>query len=125
VILSSHILAEVEATCDRILIISKGRIVANGTARDLRKQAQGREVIRVAVEGAVHDRILNALQRLDSVALVEPVTGRDELFEIQSREGMSSRRNIFSMCVANNWYLTELSPVETRLEDVFRELTMN
>jgi ABC-2 type transport system ATP-binding protein len=125
VILSSHILAEVEATCDRILIIHKGRIVANGTARDLRKQAQGREVLRVAVEGGSRDTIFKALQMVDTVALVDPVSGRQDLFEIQSREGTSSKRNIFSLCVANNWFLTELSPVETRLEDVFRELTMN
>jgi ABC-2 type transport system ATP-binding protein len=125
VILSSHILAEVEATCDRILIIHKGRIVANGTARDLRKQAQGREVLRVAVEGVSRDTIFKALQMVDTIALVDPVSGRDDLFEIQSREGTSSKRNIFSLCVANNWFLTELSPVETRLEDVFRELTMN
>jgi ABC-2 type transport system ATP-binding protein len=125
VILSSHILAEVEATCDRILIIHKGKIVANGTARDLRKQAQGREVVRVAIEGASHDEVFKALQTVDTVAGVDPVTGRNDLFEIQSREGMSSKRNIFSLCVAKKWFLTELSPVETRLEDVFRELTMN
>jgi ABC-2 type transport system ATP-binding protein len=125
VILSSHILAEVEATCNRILIINKGKIVADGTAQTLRKQAQGREVLRVAVEGGSHKEIMQALQIIETVSTVDPASGRDELFEIQSKEGMSSKRNIFSMCVANKWYLTELSPVETRLEDVFRELTMN
>jgi ABC-2 type transport system ATP-binding protein len=125
VILSSHILAEVEATCNRILIIHKGRIVADGTAHTLRKQAQGREVLRVAVEGGPHKEIFQALQMIDTVSNVDPVAGRDELFEIQSKEGLSSKRNLFSMCVSRNWYLTELSPVETRLEDVFRELTMN
>jgi ABC-2 type transport system ATP-binding protein len=125
VILSSHILAEVEATCDRILIIHKGRIVANGTARDLRKQAQGREVLRVAVEGDIREEIYKALQNISTVDLIESVAGREDLFEIQSREGESSKRNIFSLCVARNWFLTELYPVETRLEDVFRELTMN
>jgi len=125
VILSSHILAEVEATCNRILIINKGRIVADGTAQTLRNQAQGREILRVAVEGSSHKEILKALQMIETVSTVDPSSSRDELFEIQSKEGMSSKRNIFSMCVANNWYLTELSPVETRLEDVFRELTMN
>ena len=125
VILSSHILAEVEATCDRILIINKGRIVANGTARDLRKQAQGREILRVAIEGGIRDEILKALQKVDTIAVVDPVAGREDLFEVQSKEGMSSKKNIFSLCVARKWFLTELSPVETRLEDVFRELTMN
>jgi ABC-2 type transport system ATP-binding protein len=125
VILSSHILAEVEATCNRILIINKGRIVADGTAQHLRKQAQGREVLRVAIEGGTNEDILEQLEKIDTVAQVDPVAGREDLFEVQSRDGLSSKRKIFSMCVSKKWYLTELSPVETRLEDVFRELTMN
>ena len=51
VILSSHILAEVEATCDRIVIINKGKIVADGTTAVLRKQSQGREILKVTIEG--------------------------------------------------------------------------
>src|SRR5690606_26300786 len=50
VILSSHILSEVEATCDRILIINRGRIVADGTAENLRKQAAGEEILKVQIE---------------------------------------------------------------------------
>ncbi len=125
VILSSHILAEVEATCNRILIINKGRIVADGTAQHLRKQAQGREVLRVAIDGGSNEEILEQLNKIDTVAQVDPVAGREDLFEVQSRDGLSSKRKIFSMCVSKKWYLSELSPVETRLEDVFRELTLN
>jgi ABC-2 type transport system ATP-binding protein len=125
VILSSHILAEVEATCNRILIINKGRIVADGTAQHLRKQAQGREVLRVTIEGGTNEDILEQLKKIDTVAQVDPVAGHEDLFEVQSRDGLSSKRKIFSMCVSKKWYLTELSLVETRLEDVFRELTMN
>jgi len=125
VILSSHILAEVEATCNRILIINKGRIVADGTAQHLRKQAQGREVLRVAIDGGSNEEILEQLNKIDTVAQVDPVAGREDLFEVQSRDGLSSKRKIFSMCVSRKWYLSELSPVETRLEDVFRELTLN
>lgn len=125
VILSSHILAEVEATCNRILIINKGRIVADGTAQHLRKQAQGREVLRVAIDGGSNEEILEQLNKIDTVAQVDPVAGREDLFEVQSRDGQSSKRKIFSMCVSKKWYLSELSPVETRLEDVFRELTLN
>ena len=125
VILSSHILAEVEATCNRILIIHKGRIVADGTAQQLRKQAQGREVLRVAIEGGSPGEIVEQLLKIESVAQVDAIPDRNDLIEVQSREGMTSKRNIFTLCVTRKWYLTELSPVETRLEDVFRELTMN
>ncbi|HQK37201.1 MAG: ATP-binding cassette domain-containing protein [Bacteroidales bacterium] len=125
VILSSHILAEVEATCDRILIISKGKIVANGTPADLRKQAQGHELLKVTIEGAPRNDIFSALKALDGVKLVNPIEGTAGSFEIESREGMSNRRQVFTLCVSKGWFLTELTPVETKLEDIFRELTMN
>jgi ABC-2 type transport system ATP-binding protein len=125
VILSSHILAEVEATCDRILIINKGKIVADGTAQDLRHKAQGREVIRLKIEGGEKNQVFLALQNIPSIALVDPFPGNENHFEIQSREGQTSAKNIFKLCVEKGWYLTQLSPVETRLEDVFRELTLS
>lgn len=125
VILSSHILAEVEATCDRILIISKGKIVANGTPADLRKQAQGREILKVTIEGAPRNEIFTALKGLEGIHLVNPIEGTSGSFELESREGTSNRRQVFSLCVSKGWYLTELTPVETKLEDIFRELTMN
>ena len=71
VILSSHILAEVEATCDRILIISKGKIVADGTAEELRKRAHGREILKVVIEDAEPNAVFTALQALDSVETVD------------------------------------------------------
>jgi len=125
VILSSHILAEVEATCDRILIISKGRIVADGTPADLRRQSQGREILRVRIEeGDVND-VFRALQGIDSIGMVDLMPGETNSFEIQSKPELSSRRAIFGLCVEKGWVLTEMSLIETKLEDIFRELTMN
>ena len=124
VILSTHILSEVEATCDRILIINKGQIVADGTSDILKRQAQGQEVLRVQIsEAPVRDDIIIALKELDTVAMVDPVTDAQDTFLINSVDGMSSRKNIFNLCVKNNWLLTELTPIETKLEDIFRELT--
>jgi ABC-2 type transport system ATP-binding protein len=125
VILSSHILAEVEATCDRIMIINKGKIVADGSADTLRKHAGGKEILHVTVEDARLNEVHQALMQLPGVASVDFVNKENGTFEIQSKEGMTSRRDVFEACVANNWVLTRLSPIETRLEDVFRELTMN
>lgn len=125
VILSSHILAEVEATCDRILIINKGKIVADGTSDQLRKQAQGREILKVSIEGGDKNQIFMALNDLGTVAFVDFVSKSGNSYEVQSRPELSSRRDIFNLCVQNGWYLTELTPTETKLEDVFRELTMN
>ena len=125
VILSSHILAEVEATCDRILIINKGKIVADGTAGSLRKQAQGREILKVTIEEGNSNEIFQALQDLDTVAMVDFISKGENTFEVQSRPELSSRKNVFKLCVDKGWMLTELTPTETKLEDVFRDLTMN
>ncbi len=125
VILSSHILAEVEATCDRILIINKGKIVADGTPANLRKKAQGQEMIRVTIEEGPKNEVVASLQKLHSVDWVNPVAGSENRFEIQSKAHQSSRRDVFDLCVRSKWVLTELYVVETKLEDIFHELTMN
>ncbi len=126
VILSTHILPEVEATCDRILIINQGRIVADGTADTLRRQARGQEVLRVRIEdGGSADAVFSSLRQLPSVSAVD-FSGRDQqVFQVQSEGGQSSRRAIFQLCVERGWMLTEMTPLETKLEDIFRELTMN
>lgn len=125
VLLSSHILAEVEATCDRILIINKGKIVADGAPDDLRKRSQGKEILRVSIEGGETNEIFKAINELDTVGLVDFLSKSGNSFEVQSRPELSSKRAIFQLCVDRGWYLTELTPTETKLEDVFREVTMN
>ena len=124
VILSTHILPEVEATCDRILIINNGKIVADGTSDTLRKQAQGNEVIRVQIGDAKdRDQLIDQLKGIETVQMVDPVHDSNDSFIIQSREDQSSRRDIFQLCVEKKWVLTEMTPIETKLEDIFRELT--
>ena len=125
VILSSHILAEVEATCDRILIINKGKIVADGTSKDLRKQSEGKEILRVRIEEGDKNEIFKSLQKLSTVGVVDFDEKDENTFEIQSKPELSSTKEIFKLCVENGWILTEMTPVETKLEDIFRELTMN
>jgi len=125
VILSTHILPEVEATCDRILIINRGKIVADGTSATLRKQAQGQEVLRVRIEDGSNEAVYAALQNLYTTQLVDVVDSDTNFFEIQSVTDMSSKREVFKLCVDNNWALTEMTPFETKLEDIFRDLTLN
>lgn len=126
VILSTHILPEVEATCDRILIINNGKIVADGTADILRKQSQGQEILKIEINDAPDkNEIISSLQNLESVALVDIIPDSGNMFLINSKEGLSSKRNIFNLCVSKGWVLGELTPIETKLEDVFRQLTTN
>jgi ABC-2 type transport system ATP-binding protein len=124
VILSTHILPEVEATCDRIFIINKGKIVADGTAETLRKQAQGSDILRVKIEDGQPDQIFKSLQTLRSVSMVEFADRKLNRFNIHC-SGDDVKREIFRLCVSKNWVLTELTPFETKLEDIFRDLTMN
>lgn len=125
VILSTHILPEVEATCDRILIINKGKIVADGTADTLRKQAQGQQVLQVRIEAPSTQVVFDALQQLSAVSQVD-VLDRDKLrFEVQSVGDRRSNAQIFNLCVNHGWILTEMIPFETKLEDIFREVTLN
>jgi len=125
VILCTHILPEVEATCDRILIINRGRIVADGTPDNLRKQATGQEVLKIRIEDGQPDAIFTALQSLTTVAMVDFSDRQMNRFEVHSRPETSSKREIFNLCVRNKWMLTEIIPYEAKLEDIFRELTMN
>lgn len=122
VILSSHILSEVEATCDRILIIKSGRIVADGSSENLRLQAKGQELLTIHIEAQSGD-VQKALLGLSSVEKVLPVDGKAGFFQVQSKPDNSSRKSIFDLCVSKKWYLLEMTGTETSLEDVFRQLT--
>ena len=125
VILSTHILPEVEATCDRILIINKGKIVADGTAATLRKQAQGQQILQVRIEDGELHEVYEKLAALPTVALVDFLDKTTNRFEIQSKMEQYSNRAIFDLCVQNNWLLSEMIPLETKLEDIFHDLTVN
>ena len=125
VILSTHILPEVEATCDRILIINRGKIVADGTAANLRKQAQGQQVLQVRIDDGNADEIFEALRALPSVAIVDFLDRDQNRFEVQSQPDIQSNRAIFQLCAQKNWVLSEMIPFETKLEDIFRDLTIN
>jgi len=124
VILSSHILAEVEATCDRILIINDGKIVADGTSDELRKQAQGNEILKVQIKNGERNEVFNALKSLSTVALIDFIADQPDCYEVQSRSDHQSAKSIFDLCVKKGWYINQLTPIETKLEDVFREVTM-
>lgn len=125
VILSTHILSEVEATCDRILIINKGKIVADGTVGNLRKQTESRQIIKVRIDGASQNQIYDALSKLNGVNLVDLINKEEHRFEIQSISDEPLNKMVFRLCVDRQWDLLEMTPVETKLEDIFRDLTLN
>lgn len=126
VILSTHILPEVEATCDRILIINRGNIAADGTADMLRKQSQGKQVLHVRIENApTAEELVRELSVLPGVETAEILDAGAGRFELQCLPDAQVAREVFQLCVRRQWILTEMVPYETKLEDVFRNLTMN
>src|SRR4051794_28471232 len=126
VILSTHILPEVQATCSRILIISNGRLVADGTPDELRARERGSRY-RVVVEanGVPQDSIRDRLTRIGGVMRCEKVATEDGAYAF-SIDGSSSedlRKLLFRAAVDNRWTLLELVRESASLEDVFRNLT--
>jgi ABC-2 type transport system ATP-binding protein len=127
VILSTHILPEVQATCSRIVIISGGKLVADGTPQDLRQRERGTRY-RVAVEknGTVPEAVRDRLASLAGVARCEPVAGAEDgtlSFAIDGTASDDLRKTIFRAAVDNKWTLLELARESASLEDVFRHLT--
>lgn len=125
VILSTHILPEVEATCDRLLIINKGKIVADGTVSNLRKQSENRQILHVRIEGPNQNGIFEILKNEPGVSMVDLINRNENKFEIQSHDTEPLNRKIFHLCVKKGWELLEMIPFETKLEDIFRDLTIN
>ena len=122
VLLSTHILPEVEAVCDRVLIIDRGRIVAEGTPSELRGKLAGSPVIRVAIRGAVAAR--EALAVLPGVAAVEVEETADETrVRLTCAPASDPREDVFRLAVQKGWVLRELGREAMTLEDVFVRLT--
>ena len=122
VLLSTHILPEVEAVCDRVLIIDRGRIVAEGTPAQLRGKLAGAPVVRVAIRGRVAAR--EALAALPGVTAVEIQEGDAETAARVTCESQADpREEIFGIAVERGWVLRELSREALSLEDVFVRLT--
>jgi ABC-2 type transport system ATP-binding protein len=124
VVLSTHILPEVEQTCHRVIIIDHGKIVAVGTPQNLRSQLQGGELVTVEVQGPISD-ILSKLKAMPSVVTVRKVEESDShhRLEIEGELKKDIRNDLARMIVQNGWGLYELRSATMTLEDIFLKLT--
>jgi ABC-2 type transport system ATP-binding protein len=123
IILSSHILSEVEAICNRIIIVNMGRIVTDSSVENLKQKKDHQEVLVVQIEANDQAEVENEILGLATVESVYPARDRPGFHHIKSQPGFSSRKPLFDLCVARKWYLMEMTGIETKLEDVFREMT--
>lgn len=125
VILCTHILPEVEATCSRVLIINEGRMVADGSPTELQSSFQGKEQIYLELKTPSQD-VQGKLASLENVENVERIsTEGDDLkkFTVECTKGVDLRENLFRLAVENDWILLEMRQEQASLEDVFRQLT--
>lgn len=122
VILSTHILPEVEAISDRILIINDGKIVADGSPEDLKRASSGEATLRIRLEGFQDPAgIVSALEKIEGVTTVTSQISNGTFIISGTSENIN--RSVFGLAVQNGWTILEMTPIETKLEDIFKELT--
>jgi ABC-2 type transport system ATP-binding protein len=124
IILSTHILPEVEMTCDRVVIINKGRIVAVDTTQNLTTQLKGGERVRLQVRGSA-ESVRESVASIGGVKSVKVTPGADDLVtaEIESERGADLRAQIASRVVNKGFDLLEMRAINLSLEDIFMQLT--
>ena len=127
ILLSTHILSEVELTCSRVLVINRGRIEASDTPANLTKLVRGGGSILLEVKAPSADVIakIKALADIEDVEIDQPVDGDWTHARIFAKPGVDVRENIYSVVRQNNWPLRELSLVKATLEEAFVELTQD
>jgi ABC-2 type transport system ATP-binding protein len=129
IILSTHILSEVEQSCERVIIISEGKLVAIDSVANLTNRLRGSEAISVEVEsGDGRPQATEVQQRLEQVPGVSRVLAKDERdgrlsFDVESLQGRSIRAEVARSIVQAGWNLSELRPIGLSLEEIFLQLT--
>ncbi|MBO5786788.1 MAG: ATP-binding cassette domain-containing protein [Clostridia bacterium] len=124
IILSTHILPEVQAVCDRIVVINKGEIVANEKTEDLINAVDGSRKLVAKIVGP-EDEVLKALRSLGGVKTAEVLGKRDTdsiSYMIESQERVDIRKPLFALLSGRNWPLIGLEGMELSLEDIFMRL---
>ena len=122
VLLSTHVLSEVEETCDRLLIISRGRIAAAGTVAELQGEAHTERQIDVEIAGDGVESGLRGMAGVDTVDTLGPVDGR-ERFTVSFAGDGDLRPEIFKLAKQRDWVVWELHQKVTSLQDLFHSLT--
>ncbi len=124
VVLSTHILEEVEAVCTRAVVISAGRIVADGTPAELAARAPEHGAVRLRFEGGVPSGAADALRGLAGIGEVRGVEAGGPLLALPA-DGAAPVAAVSGLAREQGWRLAELTVVQGRLDDVFRSITQS
>jgi ABC-2 type transport system ATP-binding protein len=131
VILSTHILPEAQAVCDRIIIVNKGVIAADGTATEIANKLTNEHKMTVRIEGTKRtaedkDEIVSALKAIDGIKYVRADMEREKGiydYDIESDDAIDVRRAINSLCRNKGWNILMLQLSDMTLEDIFMKIT--
>jgi ABC-2 type transport system ATP-binding protein len=127
VVLSTHILSEAEATCDRIVIINQGKIVADGTAETLKERGAQEPVVQVSLKNASPEQVIStfdAMGEVMKVSRIGAIETNDALhFQLTCRQGSDPREALYRTIRETDWILLEFRRETKPLETIFRELT--
>jgi len=127
--LSTHILQEVQASCSRVIIINKGEIVADNTTEALQKQFEGQYKTKLiikqnsSIDAGVLKTELKSIKDVEGVKLTVDNDSKTWIIEITNNKGSDTREEIFKKIVSKNLELIELKQEEASLEEIFRKLT--
>ena len=126
VLMSSHILQEIQATVDRIIIIDQGKIVADGTSEELIADSKGMTKLKLEILDGDENDIKNMEATIPSVT-VQGIEKQKQsiLIQIEYQNTSDPRQDIFKYAVEKNWIITEMSVHKRNLEDLFRNLTLS
>lgn len=125
VILSTHILSEVEATCDRVIIIDRGSIVADSTTAELTAGGDAGATVSLRVSGVDFGTLADAIRRLSGVSDIRQAVDRDGLTAANVLAGAQAdvRPSLFRLIAEKGWTLYEMKQEQQTLENIFRKLT--
>jgi len=124
VMLSTHVMQEVENTCERVLLISRGRLVADSPVKELLQRAQGIRTVHIEVEGKDVEKSLSSLEGIADIERSNPVDGRKRYTITADSHDIDLRPEIFRLAKQRDWVLWELREDRARMEDVFYSLTL-
>ena len=125
IILSSHILPEVSMTCERVIIINNGKLVAMDTPTNLNTKLQGSQSVSMQIQGPVKD-VLGALKQVEGVENVKTVNSEGDslwTYDVETQPGQDLRAALAGTVVKQNWGLVELTRSGMSLEEIFLQLT--
>jgi ABC-2 type transport system ATP-binding protein len=123
IIISTHLLEEVEAVCSRAIIIAHGRILADGTPAELAQHSRHHNAVRLGIAGGADANVRAELAALSGVAAVEPAGGAADGLIVFPRGGHPVVGEIADLARNRGWTITGLQVERGRLDDVFREIT--